>query len=112
LRRLHGIAEERLIYVHPRDAALVEELEELVVLKRRMAHFERARVIGEGVEEIDELHASFRRVAKAPRKLQQDCAEAVGVHEWIEIVLERFHVVVRERRILVCESAKHFRREL
>ena len=76
-----------------------------------MAHFQRPRIIGERFEEIDELHARFRRVAKAPRKLQKDGAEAIGFDDGIEVVLERLHVRVGEHRLLVCESAKDFRRE-
>ena len=105
--RPDGVVEQRLVEVHEADALLVEKTKELVVLKRRVPHFERHRVAGEGAEQRREARNRLVRVLETPGELQKDRAEAAALHQRIEVVAEIADVVGCQLRLFMREAAKH-----
>src|SRR5688572_21954414 len=84
--RSHRIAEEGLIDVDEPRTLLVEETVEVRVFKSGVAHFDRQRIGREGGKQLLHVLANLWSVARAPRKLYQHCAQAVGLGEGIEKV--------------------------
>src|SRR5712691_8689349 len=112
LRRLHRLVEYRLIDVDPGNVMVIEKADELLVLKRSVANFEGQRVTVERAKELLQLLLRLRGVLETPRVLKQDRAEAIGIHQGIEVIAKRFDLLRAELRLLMGKTAEDLRGEL
>src|SRR6185369_5336283 len=85
--------------------------DEVIVLERGMTDLQRLRVVDELTKERGQLLARFGRVLEAPRKLEQERAEAVGGGERVEVGAEGADVGRLRLPLFVRESLEDLRGE-
>src|SRR6266852_4108976 len=98
--------------VDPGNVVVFEKADELLVLKRSVANFEGQRVTVKRAKELLQLLQRLGRVLEAPRVLKQHGAEAIGIHQGIEVIAKRFDLLRPELRLPMGKTAEDLRGEL